>query len=275
MITIGRMPRKAQGISRKVSRHFGVRAFSHFCGLVVAMMVGTSSTVERLAKLLRDSTHRTKHGEFLARSKWNESAVLREITLDTLRRLYRKDGGKCYLIIDETQVLKRAKKMAGVRKLYHHASGTYGTGHTMVKGSLYYRGVTIPWAVAVCLKEEDAKKEGEPFLTQTQLAAYVIHNAELPKGMTVTVLFDSYYLCPVVVEACLTRLAINNPSWRRSGQDEQGHRKNAKVLRLPPISQLKARMRQAVWQEAIDDVIKHSHEKPVLRRLQKLPELAA
>jgi hypothetical protein len=29
-------------------------------------------------------------------------------------------------------------------------------------------------------------------------------------------------------------------------------------------------MRQAVWQEALDDVVKHSHEKPVLRRLEKL-----
>ena len=37
MITIGRIPRKAQGIFKKVSGHFGVRAFSHFCGLVVAM----------------------------------------------------------------------------------------------------------------------------------------------------------------------------------------------------------------------------------------------
>jgi hypothetical protein len=29
-------------------------------------------------------------------------------------------------------------------------------------------------------------------------------------------------------------------------------------------------MRQAVWQEAVEDVIKHAHEKPVLRRLEKL-----
>ena len=29
-------------------------------------------------------------------------------------------------------------------------------------------------------------------------------------------------------------------------------------------------MRQAVWREAIADVVKHSHEKPVLRRLERL-----
>jgi len=54
------------------------------------------------------------------------------------------------------------------------------------------------------------------------------------------------------------------------GRDEQGRRKNKNVPRLASISQLKTRMRQAVWAEAVEDVIKHSHEKPVLHRLEKL-----
>jgi hypothetical protein len=369
------------------------------------MTIAHGSTIDRLAKLLRGSTHRTNHGEFLWRSDWSESAVLRQVALETLHRLRRKNGSTCYLIIDETQTLKRAKKMSGVRKLYHHASGKYGTGHTMVKACLWYRGVTIPWSSALCLRKEDARKEDQYFLTQTELAAMVIHNADLPKGLNVTVLFDAYYLCDVVADACrcrdwhyigvgksnrnffvdgqkkkldaygrnvlsrsgqwcnieglrksgsyrltsrvgimkklgkvkvvfsrrrgeskvislvtddlrasmrnvvadylkrwaiellikdekqqlglgdyrvlryravvrhlhlvdiayacLTRLAIN-------GRDEQGQHKKDKVLRLEPISAIKARMRQIVWREAIEDVVKHSHEKPVLRRLEKL-----
>jgi len=43
-----------------------------------------------------------------------------------------------------------------------------------------------------------------------------------------------------------------------------------KVLRLEPISKLKDRMRQIVWHENVQDVIKYSHEKPVIRRLEKL-----
>jgi hypothetical protein len=418
MITIGQIPRKTQGFFKGLAGQFSERAFRHFWGLVLAMTIGHASTIERLAKLLRGSTHRTNHGEFLWRSDWSESAVLQEIALKTLRRLQRKDGGTCYLILDETQTLKRAKKMSGVRKLYHHASGKYGTGHTLVKACLYYRGVTIPWATALCLRKQDARKEDEVFLTQTALAAFVIHNADLPRDLKVTVLFDSYYLCDVVADACRARgwhyigvgksnrnltvggqkkkldsygrnvlgrdgqwrnvpglrksgvyrlasrvgfmkklgqvkvvfsrrrnerrivalvtddlgaamtsivadylkrwaiellikdekqqlglgdyrvlryravvrhlhLVDRAPQTRRiafgdpvayacltrlalSGRDEQGQHKNEKVLRLPPISQLKARMRQAVWQEALEDVVKHSHEKPVLRRLAKL-----
>jgi SRSO17 transposase len=414
MITIGQIPRKIKRFFLPLESHFARRAWGHFWGLVLAMTIGQSSTIDRLARLLRGSTHRTNHGEFLWRSDWNESAVLEEIALDTLRRLRRsavssrsnrKEAGKCYLILDETQTLKRAKKMSGVRKLYHHATGKYGTGHTMVKACLYYRGVTIPWGTALCLRKQDARKEEEVFLSQTELAAYVIHNADLPRDLNVTVLFDSYYLCEVVTDACSCRgwhyigvgksnrnLTVDGQKkklekygrnvlrregqWRSvqgmrksgtyrlatriglmkklgevkvvfsrrrnerkivalvtddldasmtsvvadylkrwaiellikdqkqqlglgdyrllryravvrhlhlvdiayacltrmalSGRDEQGQQKNQKVLRLPPISQLKARMRQEVWQEAIDDVVKHTHEKPVLRRLERL-----
>jgi hypothetical protein len=37
-----------------------------------------------------------------------------------------------------------------------------------------------------------------------------------------------------------------------------------------PISKLKERMRRVVWKENVQDVIKYSHEKPVIRRLEKL-----
>jgi len=405
MITIGCIPRKTKAFFKGLEGHFSHGAFGHFWGLVLAMTISHGATIERLAKLLRGSTHRTNHGEFLWRSDWSESDVLQQVALDTLRRLHRKDGGTCYLIIDETQTLQRAKKMSGVRKLYHHATGKYGNGHTMVKACLYYRGVTIPWSTALCLSKQDAKKEDRVFLTQTAIAAYVIHNADLPRNLKVTVLFDSYYLCEVVADACAARgwhyigvgkanrnitvdgqkrklekygrnVLARNGQWRSiqglrkngkyclasrtgimkklgmvkvvfsrrrderkivslvtddlgasmtsivadylkrwaiellikdekqqlglgdyrvlryravvrhlhlvdiayacltrlamDGRDEQGQRKNDKVLCLPPISQLKTRMRQAVWQEALDDVVRHSHEKPVLRRLERL-----
>lgn len=404
MLTIGRMPARCKGFFKGLHNHFAGRAWGHFWGLVLAMTISQGSTIDRLARLLRHSTHRTNHGEFLWRSRWDESWALQQIALDTLKHLRRKCDRRCYFIVDETQTLKRAKKMAGVRKLYHHASGKYGTGHTMVKACLYYRGVTIPWGVALCLSPQDAKKHGLTFRKQTELAADFIRDAHLPAGLEVTVLFDAYYLCPVVTEACRARgwhyigvgkanrnftvdgrrhklerygrNVLRHGRWHRitglrstgsyclasrtgtmkklgpvqvvfsrrrnerkivalvtddlrasmtsivadylkrwavellikdekqqlglgdyrvlryravvrhlhlvdiayacltrlaiDGQDEQGCRQRQNVLRLPPISRLKARMRQIVWQEAMQDVIKHTHEKPVLRRLEKL-----
>ena len=66
-----------------------------------------------------------------------------------------------------------------------------------------------------------------------------------------------------IAYACLTRLALDEHS-------AQGHHRTKKVLSLPPISQLKTKMRQVVWNDAVADVVKVSHEKPVIRRLEKL-----
>jgi hypothetical protein len=94
------------------------------------------------------------------------------------------------------------------------------------------------------------------------MASYVIHDADLPRDLKVVVLFDAFHLCPVVA-ACLTHLALKQAS-------AQGHKKTKTVLRLPPISELKNRMRQVLWREAVENVVKHSHEKPVIRRLEQL-----
>jgi len=270
---------------------------------------------------------------------------------------------------------------------------------------LYYRGVTIPWGSWLYIKKEHTAKLEIPFQKLTELAAEAIHNAWLPARFSVTVLFDAFYLCPIVVNACKERkwhyisvgksnrcftvgsverklgkygrnVLRNNGKWynitglretkayrlaerigqlnklgtvkvvfsRRRGKsnhialvtndlrasmrtvvadylkrwsiemlikDEkqhlglgdyrvlryqavvrhlhlvdcayaclthvgikahraQGQNKRKKVLRLEPISKLKDRMRRIVWQENVQDVIKYSHEKKVIRRLEKL-----
>ena len=366
--------------------------------------MGTEHTIERLNALLRGHGHRTNDGEFLWRSHWDESQVLQAIAFQMFAGLYRP-GEPIYFILDDTQTLKRAKKMDAVGKLYHHASGTYGTGHTILKACLYYRGVTIPWGSWLYVKKDQADKLKIPFATLTELAADAIRQLPLPPTMNVTVLFDAYYLCATVARAVESkgwhyigvgksnrRFGTDNRSHhlktyganvlRRSGrwmnvtglrkthsycvagrtgtmkklgavqvvfsrrrgdrkavalitndltrpaksvvgdylhrwaiellikdekqhlglgayrvlryravvrhlhlvdcaytclthlgmdaQRAQGHQRKKTTLRLPPIRQLKAELRQAVWNEAVKDVVKASHERPVIRRLEKL-----
>jgi SRSO17 transposase len=330
---------------------------------------------------------------------------MQQIALDMLRSLFNKKDRNLFFIIDDTQTLKRAKKMEAVGKLHHHATGKYGTGHTILKVCLFYHGVTIPWASLLYIKQEHAGKLDIPFRKLTELAGQVIREAVLPEEFKVTVLFDAFYLCPNVVNACKEqkwhyigvgksnrwftvgsvkrklakygrnvlkngglwcnitglrktktyRLAerigkLNNLGTvkivfsRRKGESKQialvtddlrasmkmivadylkrwsiemlikdekqhlglgdyrvkryravvrhlhlvdcayaclthmglktqraqGQNKSKNVLRLESISKLKDRMRRIVWQENVQDVIKYSHEKPVIRRLEKL-----
>jgi hypothetical protein len=405
MITIGTIPQKIQRFFRPVKKQVSEHVYGYFWSIVLSMCVSHGSTIERLVKLIRNGTHRTNHGENLWRSNWDESAIMQQIAFDMLRSLMRRRDKDLFFIIDDTQTLKRAKKMAAVGKLFHHASGKYGTGHTILKVCLHYRGVTIPWGSWIYVKREHIKKLQVPFKKLTELAAEAIKMARLPDNLRITVLFDAYYLCPTVANACKERLwhyigigksnrwftvggrkhklgkygrnvLSNSGRWysitglratksyclaQRSGfmkglgtvkvvfsrrrgdkncvalitddvsasmktivanylkrwsiemliKDEkqhlglgdyrilryravarhlclvdcayaclthlgiaarraQGQTKNNKVLRLEPISKLKESMHQIVWQENVKDVVKYSHEKPVIRRLEKL-----
>jgi SRSO17 transposase len=405
MITIGKIPKKLQSFFRPVKKQVSEHVYGYFWSMVLSICISHGSTIDRLVKLLRSSTHRTNHGEFLWRSNWDESIVMQQIALDMLTSLFNKKDRNLFIIIDDTQTLKRAKKMQAVGKLHHHATGKYGTGHTILKVCLYYRGVTIPWASMLYVKEEHAGKLDIPFCKLTELAGQAIREAALPEKFKVTVLFDAFYLCPNVVNACKERkwhyigigksnrwftvgslkrklakygrnVLRNSGIWcnitglrktrkyrlaerigklnklgtvkiifsRRKGESKhiaivtddlrasmravvtdylkrwsiemlikdekqhlglgdyrvkryravvrhlhlvdcayaclthlglkaqraQGQNKSKKVLRLEPISKLKDRMRRTVWQENVQDVIKYSHEKPVIRRLEKL-----
>jgi len=406
MLTIDKIPKKVNVFFRPLQKHFTEPAWEHFWALIMAITISHGTTIEQLVKTLRGSTHRTNHGEFLWRSHWDESGVIQQMALDTLKRLYSQKDRRLFFIIDDTQTLKRAKKMAAVGKLHHHATGKYGKGHTIVKVCLYYRGVIIPWGSWLYVKKEHAAPLKIAFRKLTELAAEAVRQASLPDKFKVTVLFDAFYLCPAVVKACqgqkwryigvgksnrwfkvgsvkrkLGKYGQNvlrhSGQWcnitglrktkayllaeregdlgklgavkiifsRRKGEakhialvtddrsasmktivteylkrwsiellikDEkqqlglgdyrvlryqavvrhlhlvdaayaclthvglnaqraQGQNHNTKkVLRLEPISQLKDGMRRIIWQEAVKDVVKHSHEKPVIRRLEKL-----
>jgi len=206
MLTIGSMPRKIKSFFQRYHTAFTRPAWSHFWRLVLAMCLTHGCTIEKLVRAMRSPCHRTKHGEFLWKSRWDHAWVIQAIALDLLKRLRRcGEEQTIYFIIDETQTIKRAKKMAAVGKLYHHATGRYCTGHTMLKVCLWYRGVTIPWGTWLYVKKEDCPKLKVNFATLTDLAAAAIDNAKLPRGCHVVVLFDSYYLCPKVVSACRRR----------------------------------------------------------------------
>lgn len=404
MITIGKIPAKLNTFFRPVKSILATHAYTYYCNFIMAICVGNASTIERIVGMLRNVQHRTNHGEFLWRSRFDDAAAHWNLALCLLTRLYRKNGGSCMLIIDDTQTIKRAKKMQAVGKIHHHATGKYCMGHTILKACLWYRGVTIPVGSWLYVKKEHAAKLNVPFKKLTELAAEIVLNVQIPQKFNVEVLFDAFYLCPVVAKACNSRkwhfisvcksnrwLTVDGSrkkigrygknvlqragrwysirglckssrcriAWRigtmknlgevkvvfsqRRGdrnfiaivtdnlgtgankivgdylrrwaievmikeqkqhlglgdyrvlrygaiarhlrlvdgayaclthvglaEREKGQRKNENNMQPAPISHLKARMRQIVWQEEIQNVVKVSHEKSVIRRLEKL-----
>jgi len=210
-VTIGKIPQKVKTFFKPTKNNVSAHVYSYYCNLVLAICISHGSTIDRLVKLLRNTTHRTNHGEFLWRSEFGEMAVVIDQADAILKRLYKKGCKDCLLIIDDTQTIKRAKKMQAVGKIHHHASGKYCMGHTIVKACLFYRGVTIPLGSWLYVKKEHAKALNVPFKKLTELAGQIVLDADIPDKFDVTVLFDAFYLCPTVANACKKR------KWRYIG----------------------------------------------------------
>lgn len=136
-----------------------------------------------------------------------------ENALTTLRRLGWKENDTLYLVLDDTQKQKRAKRMQAVSKIYLHAEKVYATGHTILACAFVYRGVVVPCAVRLWVGKEKCKTlpdpndvtKKRPFRKLTELAADCIESVKMPSKGRMIVMFDKFYLCDTVAKACENR----------------------------------------------------------------------
>lgn len=62
--------------------------------------------------------------------------------------------------------------------------------------------VAVPVGIRLYLKEDYCKKNQVPFKTKNQLTAELIEGFRVPRGVRVSVVFDSRYLNKTVVDSC-------------------------------------------------------------------------
>lgn len=212
MPKITRFPFFGKRYFRQARKMLGTCEFQHFWRLVTALagMHGRRS-LKRIEDLTDKQRTRQAISHFLTQAEWDAPALLWQSALGTLRQLGYRAGDLLYLILDDTQKRKRGKRMAAVSKIFLHAEKVYAQGHTILAAALCYRGVAIPcaarlWAAqARCAAGLEAAP-GVPlkFRKLTHLAADLVGElrAQLPDASRVVTLFDSYYLCPAVTQAC-------------------------------------------------------------------------
>ena len=211
MVTIHRFPPFGKRFFKRMRKMIGCCHFAHFWRVVtvLASMNGRKS-LSAITKLFSGRRTRQAISHFLTRAEWNAPEILLENSLSVLRRLGWKAGDMLYLVLDDTQTQKRAKKMDAVSKIFLHAKKTYAHGHIILGLAFVYRGVIVPCAVRLwasedyCDKSKRAsnKHEAVEFKKLTELAAEAIESVQLPKGGKPIVLFDRFYLCDTVVNSC-------------------------------------------------------------------------
>jgi len=212
MPKITRFPFFGKRFFRQARKTLGCCEFQHLWRLVtaIAAMHGRRS-LKRIEALTDKQRTRQAIAHFLTQAQWDAPALLWQSALATLRQMGFRSGDRLYLILDDTQKRKHGKQMAAVSKIFLHAEKVYAKGHTILGAALSYRGVVIPCAVRLWASQSRCAEglEAAPgvplkFRKLTHLAADLVGElrAQLPDASQVLTLFDSYYLCPAVTQAC-------------------------------------------------------------------------
>ena len=205
MFKIVRFPQKLDSFFRPLDKFFHWNHAEYFKTLVLLMTFAWGRrNIASLHRHLdeRNWPHRSRFNNFLNLLRWPAAQALSMKASDLIQTLHPQPGETLLLILDDSKKPKHGKAMQAVGWIKDPLTGRTIQGHQFLAGTLLFRGYTIPLGIRLYLKKEHCKALQQPFKKITQMAAELIDEVEPPEGVHVRVLFDSYYLCPVVVNAC-------------------------------------------------------------------------
>lgn len=196
--------------------------------LAIAIAWGRKN-IYALKEILPEESHHTNLSRFL-RYNWEPEPLLDTAARRQLKSLNLRKNEILYLIIDDTKVRKRGKRMETLHKVKDPATGRYFSGHTFVTAVLYARGVTIPFRIKTYHSADWCRREHRPYGKLTDHAvACVDELAGVSPGVRVVVLFDAFYACDKMFDACkkhrfhwYTTLAANRNVWIDGKQHKVG-----------------------------------------------------
>jgi SRSO17 transposase len=263
MFRIIRVPPSLDKFFRPLNRHFHWDHFTYFRLLVVtiAFMWGRRN-VANVYRYLEASSHRTRFNNFFLVARWDPEAALRQTAQELLRSLHLQPGETIYLVIDDSKKAKRGQCMDAVAKMKDPVTDTYVWGHQYVCAVLVCRNQVIPWGIRLYMTPAHAKALRHPFRKTTELAAQLIRDFQPPCGRNVTVLFDAYYLCQTVVQACREKCfrfastlkgnrSLFKPGWKlkagRYGRNVFRRRRTETLVSMKPHGQARYRYLDAGW----------------------------
>ena len=241
MFKIVRIPSKLEFFFRSLKTGFRWEHFDYFKTFVLLFAFSWGRrNVSNLYRHVDAETHRTRFNNFFLVGRFDLEKTLRQKAYELIKRLKPSKGDTIYFIIDDSKKLKRGKRMAAVSKVRDHVSGKYMPGHQYVTAIIKIGEHVIPFGVSLYAKKELCPKLNLKFRKTTQMAADLIRAFNPPSGLKTVVLFDSFYLCPKVVNAChdkgfnfVSVLKDNRNLFRNSRKHKTGKYKKNTFYRKP------------------------------------------
>ena len=228
-VIIDRLPSCVKGFFSPLRVRLSKPQYAHLWTLTLALLINLrSAKLVHLSRVAPGSTHRTRHGAFLNHADADVPALLEERCCAALAAMKPRAGETLYLILDDHRIAKRGRKMARLSKIWEHKLQKFVHGHIVLFAAVCFRGVVLPWRLRL------QKPKGQPgpprYHKLTNLAAQMIREFAPPAGVKVRVLFDAFYLSPVVTRACASRgfgyfsVAAKNRSFRADGTRGRGRK---------------------------------------------------
>lgn len=205
MFKIVRFPSLLENFFRSLKTEFRFGHFEYFRMLVLLIAVSwEDKNIASLCNYLdkEQFPHRTRFNNFMNVARWDPEKALAYKAYELLESLKLTKKDTIYLILDDSKKGKRAKNMDAVGWVFDPITKKSIWGHKYVKATLRVRDITIPFGIRLYVKDIHCEDLGLKFKKLTELAAELIQSFTAPKGIPVIALFDTYYLCPVVVKAC-------------------------------------------------------------------------
>ena len=153
---VERFPRFLQQTFRPQRNFFSRIGFEHFRFLIVALLINSRPPkLLHLSRAIPTKGHRTSHARFLL-SDWDASGLLASQAMHIIKQMKPGKREVIQLLIDDTRIKKRGKRMGCVSKIWDPKSHAFIHGHIVVLAAIQFRGVTIPWAVDLWVPKASA-----------------------------------------------------------------------------------------------------------------------
>jgi hypothetical protein len=179
--------------------------FKHFTRYVFGLVVAEKKkkTVEGINAIYAERKDRSNLTRFMIKSPVEMEPIVNKALEKHWKYLNIRVGFNLFLLIDDSETDKSGKQMEGAGFFKcHSGEKKYIFGHNFVLMLASLNSVAVPVGIKLYLKEDYCKKNQIPFNTKNQLAAELIESFRAPRGVRVSVVFDSWYLNPTVVDSC-------------------------------------------------------------------------
>ena len=205
MLPIYRIPKKISELVQDLEMFFTVPQWTHVQTLLLSLLITPfKPTIVGQSRVIGAGVHRTKRNEFCQNHDAILVKALRFYAVKLISLLYRKGEPLCVLL-DDSKAKKRGKLVQAAAIMFDHVSKCYLWGHQFVCITLSYRGMTIPYAIALYRPKDDCKRRKLPFRKLTSIAEDLIREMPDFGVSTVYVVADTYFASKRIIQSARSK----------------------------------------------------------------------